>query len=139
VFPNGNHNGVNDVPYSPSVLHDNSLYHTPSAGSFSSTYQSRNYPGISSHANPSSVPKFLTSEYCARIGVSQAEQVGFGLATATSTLDDGIQGNCLNGKRAASSPPGTPHSKAREEQQHWKSRRVAENHVVDWNEDVFAT
>jgi hypothetical protein len=54
-------------------------------------------------------------------------------------LDDGIQGNCLNGKWAASLPPGTPHSKAREEQQHWKSRRVAENHVVDWNEDVFAT
>jgi hypothetical protein len=65
-------------------------------------------------------------------------QVGFGLATATSTLDDGILGNRLNGKRPASSPPGTPHSKAREEQQHRKSRRVAENHV-DWNEDVFAT
>jgi hypothetical protein len=81
----------------------------------------------------------VTSEYCAQIGVAQVEQVGFGLATETSTLDDGILGNSLNGKQPASSPPGTTHSKAREEQQHQKSRRVAENHVVDWNEDVFAT
>jgi len=58
MFPNGNHNGVNNVPYSPSVIYGNSLYHTPSAGLFSSAYQSRNYSGISSHANPSSVPKF---------------------------------------------------------------------------------
>jgi hypothetical protein len=59
MFPNGNHSGVNNVPYSPCVIYNNSLYYTPSAGSFSSTYQSRNYPGISSIANSSSVPKFL--------------------------------------------------------------------------------
>ena len=38
---------------------------------------------------------------------NSSRRVDFGLVTATSTLDGGILGNCLNGKRPASSPPGT--------------------------------
>jgi len=78
----------------------------------------------------------LTPEYHAKIGVSRNEQDAFGLLTTVTTSEEVTD---MRSKRPASSPPGTPHSKAREEQQQRKSRRVEEGRVVDLNEDVFAT
>lgn len=75
----------------------------------------------------------VTVEYHARIGVSQIEQDVFGFASVVA----GAGINHLNRKRQASSPPGTPRSKAREEQQQHKSARTQEDITVNWNEDVF--